>query len=115
MLFRSRFAEAPTALAIGSGGQLYIACGDSREAAGVTITAYDATLTAVGSKTVAERVLSLQAEKNRVLVLTESTLLLGDAALSEVTDRQETGLQQIAPWQNGYYCITEEGLTHRRL
>ena len=115
VLHETRFAEAPTALAIGSGGQLYIACGDSREAAGVTITAYDATLTAVGSKTVAERVLSLQAEKNRVLVLTESTLLLGDAALSEVTDRQETGLQQIAPWQNGYYCITEEGLTHRRL
>ena len=47
--------------------------------------------------------------------LTENTLLLGDAALTEVSDREESGIQQMAPWQNGYYCITEEGLTHRRL
>ena len=45
----------------------------------------------------------------------ENTLLLGDAALTEVSDREESGIQQMAPWQNGYYCITEEGLTHRRL
>ena len=79
------------------------------------MTAYDAALNEAGTKTVAERVLSLHAEKNRVLILTESTLLLGDAALAEVTDREETGIQKIAPWQNGYYCVTEEGLTHRRL
>ena len=41
--------------------------------------------------------------------------LLGDAALTEVSDREESGIQQMAPWQNGYYCVTEEGLTHRRL
>ena len=110
-----RFAETPTAIAIGQSGTLYTACGDSRETAGVTVTAYDAALNEAGTKTVAERVLSLHAEKNRVLILTESTLLLGDAALAEVTDREETGIQKIAPWQNGYYCITEEGLTHRRL
>ena len=45
----------------------------------------------------------------------ENTLLLGDAALTEVSDREESGIQQMAPWQNGYYCVTEEGLTHRRL
>lgn len=110
-----RFAETPTAIAIGSGGQLYTACGDSREAAGVTVTAYDAALNEAGSLTVAERVLSLQAEKNRVLILTEKTLLLGDAALAEVKDREEAGIQRLAAWQNGYYCITEEGLTRRRL
>jgi len=79
------------------------------------VTAYDATLAAVGTKTVTERVLSLHTEKNRVLILTENTLLLGDAALTEVSDREESGIQQMAPWQNGYYCVTEEGLTHRRL
>ena len=115
VLYEARFAETPTAMAIGEGGTLYTACGDSREAAGVTVTAYDATLAAVGTKTVAERVLSLHTEKNRVLILTENTLLLGDAALTEVSDREESGIQQMAPWQNGYYCITEEGLTHRRL
>lgn len=57
----------------------------------------------------------LHTEKNRVLILTENTLLLGDAALTEVSDREESGIQQMAPWQNGYYCVTEEGLTHRRL
>ena len=82
---------------------------------GLSVTAYDATLAAVGTRTVAERVLSLHTEKNRVLILTENTLLLGDVALTEVSDREESGIQQIAPWQNGYYCITEEGLTHRRL
>ena len=41
--------------------------------------------------------------------------LLGDAALAEVTDRGEEGLQQIAPWQNSYYCITDEGLMRQRL
>ena len=107
--------EQPPAMAIGEGGTLYTACGDSREAAGVTVTAYDATLAAVGTKAVAERVLSLHTEKNRVLILTENTLLLGDAALTEVSDREESGIQQMAPWQNGYYCVTEEGLTHRRL
>lgn len=115
VLYEARFAGTPTAIAIGQSGTLYTACGDSRETAGVTVTAYDAELNPVGTKTVAERVLSLSAEKNRVLILTESTLLLGDAALAEVTDREEAGLQKIAPWQNGYYCITEEGLTHRRL
>ena len=115
VLYEARFAETPTAMAIGEGGTLYTACGDSREAAGVTVTAYDATLAAVGTKTVAERVLSLHTEKNRVLILTENTLLLGDAALTEVSDREESGIQQMAPWQNGYYCVTEEGLTHRRL
>ncbi len=39
VLEEARFAEAPTAIAIGASG-LYIACGDSREAAGVTVTAY---------------------------------------------------------------------------
>ena len=115
VLYEARFAETPTAMAIGEGGTLYTACGDSRETAGVTVTAYDATLAAVGTKTVTERVLSLHTEKNRVLILTENTLLLGDAALTEVSDREESGIQQMAPWQNGYYCITEEGLTHRRL
>ncbi len=114
VLEEARFAEAPTAIAIGASG-LYIACGDSREAAGVTVTAYDAELNPVGTKTVAERVLSLSAEKNHVWILTESTLLLGDAALAEVTDREEVGIRQIAPWQNSYYCITEEGLTRRKL
>lgn len=115
VLAEARFAEAPTALAIGTGGQLYTACGDSRESAGVTVTAYDAGLNTAGTQTIAERVISLHAEKNRVLILTENTLLLGDAALAEVTDRAESGIERIAPWQNGYYCITEEGLTHRRL
>ena len=115
VLQETRFAETPTAIAIGSGGQLYTACGDSREAAGVTVTAYDAALNEAGSLTVAERVLMLQAEKNRVLILTEKTLLLGDAALAEVKDREEAGIQRLAAWQNGYYCITEEGLTRRRL
>ena len=115
VLYEARFAETPTAMAIGEGGTLYTACGDSREAAGVTVTAYDATLAAVGTKTVTERVLFLHTEKNRVLILTENTLLLGDAALTEVSDREESGIQQMAPWQNGYYCVTEEGLTHRRL
>ena len=115
VLYEARFAETPTAMAIGEGGTLYTACGDSREAAGVTVTAYDATLAAVGTRTVTERVLSLHTEKNRVLILTENTLLLGDAALTEVSDREESGIQQMAPWQNGYYCVTEEGLTHRRL
>lgn len=81
----------------------------------MTVAAYDAELNPVGTKTVAERVLSLSAEKNRVWILTESTLLLGDAALAEVTDREEAGIRQIAPWQNSYYCITEEGLTRRKL
>lgn len=115
VLHEIRFTETPTAIAIGSGGQLYTACGDSREAAGVTITAYDAELNEAGTYTTAQRVISLSAEKNRVLILTEGTLLLGDAALTEVSDRQEAGIERIAPWQNGYYCITEEGLTHRRL
>ena len=57
VLYEARFAETPTAMAIGEGGTLYTACGDSREAAGVTVTAYDATLAAVGTKTVTERVL----------------------------------------------------------
>ena len=49
--------------------------------------------------------LFLHTEKNRVLILTENTLLLGDAALTEVSDREESGIQQMAPWQNGYYCV----------
>ena len=79
------------------------------------MTAYDSGLNAVGSTRLTRRVLSLHAEKNRVFILTEESLLLGDAALAEVTDRGEEGLQQIAPWQNSYYCITEEGLTRQRL
>ena len=32
-----------------------------------------------------------------MLILTENTLLLGDAALTEVSDREESGIQQMAP------------------
>ena len=51
----------------------------------------------------------------RRTLLRGSALLLGDAALAEVKDREEAGIQRLAAWQNGYYCITEEGLTRRRL
>ena len=115
VLAEARFAAPPSAVAISAGGLLYAACGDSRQSEGVTVTAYDSGLNAVGSTPLTRRVLSLHAEKNRVFILTEESLLLGDAALAEVTDRGEEGLQQIAPWQNSYYCITEEGLTRQRL
>lgn len=115
LLAETAFAEAPVAFACTETGGLYVAVGDYREPEGITLTAYDSALQAVGSCRLERRLLSLHWEEERLFILTDGQLLLADAALAEVNDRHQEDIQNIAPWGSAYYAVTGEGLTREGL
>ena len=96
-------------------GHLYIAYGDYRDPAGVTIQAYDGELNRTGSGRVDRRLLALAAGGGHLLVLTEGQLFLGDAALKEMKPRAHQDLYQVCLAGNSVYGITPEGLTRSGL
>lgn len=96
-------------------GHLYIAYGDYRDPAGVTIQAYDGELNRTGSGRVDRRLLALAAGGGHLLVLTEGQLYLGDAALKEMKPRAHQDLYQVCLAGNSVYGITPEGLTRSGL
>ncbi len=108
-------AEPPVAVENCPGGGVYIALGDYRSKSGVAITAYDSDFNEAGKTFVNRRVLSLHYTDERLYILAEGKLLLGDPALTEVKDRGRGALQQIAPYKNTYYGVTNEGLIREKL
>ena len=91
-------------------GNLYIAYGDYRDPAGVTILAYDGELNKTGNARVDRRLLALAADGSHLLVLTEGQLYLGDAALGEMKARSYRDLYQVCIAGNSLYGIAPDGL-----
>ena len=91
-------------------GALYIAFGDYRDPGGVTILAYDGELEKVGSATVSRRLLSLSADGDHLLALTEGELYLGDPLLRELKPRGRKDLYLVALTGNHIYGLTPDGL-----
>ena len=91
-------------------GALYIAFGDYRDPGGVTILAYDGELEKVGSATVSRRLLSLSADGDHLLALTEGELYLGDPLLRELKPRGRGDLYLVALAGNHIYGLTPDGL-----
>lgn len=92
-------------------GSVYVAYGDYRDPAGVTILAYDGELEKTGSASVDRRLLSLAADGKHLLVLTEGQLYLADTALQEMKPRDYQDLYQVCLAGSSIYGITPEGLT----
>lgn len=92
-------------------GNIYIAYGDYRDPAGVTILAYDQELEKVGSASVDRRLLSLTSDGKHLLVLAEGQLYLGDTSLTEMKARSYQDLYQVCLAGNSIYGITPDGLT----
>lgn len=92
-------------------GNFYIAYGDYRDPAGVTILAYDGDLEKVGSAKVDRRLLTLTSDGRHLLVLTEGQLYLADASLKELKARNYQNLYQVCLAGSSIYGITPDGLT----
>lgn len=92
-------------------GHLYIAYGDYRDPAGVTILAYNEDLERVGSAGVDRRLLSLTGDGKHLLVLTEGQLYLADTSLKEMKARSYKDLYQVCLAGSSIYGITPDGLT----
>ena len=107
--------EAPAAVENCPEGGCYIALGDYRLAGGTRVTAYDSEVNVTGETAVHRRVLSLCYSDRRLYILAEGQLLLGDASLSEVKEREHGALRQIAPAGRTYYALTEAGLVRQKL
>lgn len=91
-------------------GALYVAYGDYRDPGGVTILAYDGELEKVGSASVSRRLLSLSADGDHLLALTEGELYLGDPGLRELKPRGRGDLYLVALAGNHIYGLTPDGL-----
>ncbi len=91
-------------------GALYVAYGDYRDPGGVTILAYDGMLEKTGSATVTRRLLSLSADGDHLLALTEGELYLGDPALRELKPRGRGDLYLVALAGNHIYGLAPDGL-----
>jgi hypothetical protein len=96
-------------------GAVYIACGDYRDPAGVTILSYDGGLKQLGSASVDRRLLSLTADSAHLLVLTEGQLYLGDPALRELKRREHQDFYRVCPAGSDLYGITPDGLVRTGL
>lgn len=96
-------------------GGLYLAHGDHRSAGGAVVEAYGPDLKLLGSTATDRRILSLEADGTRLLILTEGRLLLGDATLSQIQQRRETDLYYVAAAGNMIYGITPRGLVQEEL
>lgn len=92
-------------------GHLYVAYGDYRDPAGVTVFAYNEDLDRVGSVSVDRRLLSLTCDGRHLLVLTEGQLYLADVSLSEMKARTYQDLYQVCLAGSSLYGITPDGLT----
>ena len=96
-------------------GNLYVAYGDYRDPAGVTILAYSGDLEQVGEASVDRKVLSLTADGHHLLVLTEGQLYLGDPSLRELKARDHQGLYWVCLAGSSLYGITPDGLVREGL
>lgn len=96
-------------------GHLYIAYGDYRDPAGVTVLAYDQDLVREGSASVDRRLLSLTGDGRHLLVLTEGRLYLADASLAEMKARDHRDLYQVCLAGSSLYGITPDGLVRSGL
>lgn len=91
-------------------GHLYVAYGDYRDPAGVTVLAYNEDLDRVGSASVHRRLLSVTCDGKHLLVLTEGRLYLADTDLSEMKTRNYQDLYQVCLAGSSIYGITPDGL-----
>lgn len=92
-------------------GFLYLASGDSRSTGGVTVTGYDSTLRTLGSWNSVRKVFSMQYYEGRLLILTDGKLYLSDKNLSQVKERNVSGLTAVCGTGNTLYGINADGLT----
>ena len=91
-------------------GVIYIASGDHRTPDGATITAYNATLKEIGRWRSERKIISMEYEDKKVLILTEGKIYLADKGLSQVKERESIGLTDMALVGNVYYGVSADGL-----
>lgn len=109
-IFVGDFPAGATIFENSEQGGMYFAYGDSRLGDGATVVGYDNSLRELGRWTVREKVLDLQQNGNRLLILTEQALYLGDHTLSQVKKRDISGITQVCGIDNVIYGVTAEGL-----
>ena len=78
-------------------GGIYVAYGDYRDPAGVTVLSYTDDLEQAGSASLDRRLISITSDGNHVLILTEGQLYLGDPALRELKLRSHSDLYMVCP------------------
>ncbi len=96
-------------------GAVYVAYGDYRDPEGVVILAYSGKMEQRGEASVDRKVLSLTAQGNHLLVLTEGQLYLGDSSLRELKARPHEGLYWVCSAGSSIYGITPDGLIRESL
>lgn len=96
-------------------GAVYIAYGDHRDPAGITILSYSGDLERTGSASIDRRLLSLTADGDHLLVLAEGQLYLGDPALRELKLRSRRDLYMVCPAGSSLYGVSPDGLVYGAL
>lgn len=96
-------------------GAVYIAYGDHRDPAGVTILSYSGDLDRTGSTSIDRRLLSLSSDGDHLLILAEGRLYLADPALREVRLRDRDDLYMVCPVGATLYGVSPDGLIYGAL
>lgn len=96
-------------------GAVYIAYGDYRDPAGVTVLSYSGDLEREGSVSLDRRLISITSDGNHVLVLAEGQLYLGDPSLRELKQRGHSDLYMVCPAGSYIYGVSPDGLIHAPL
>ena len=96
-------------------GGIYVAYGDYRDPAGVTVLSYTDDLEQAGSASLDRRLISVTSDGNHVLILTEGQLYLGDPALRELKLRSHSDLYMVCPVGSSIYGVSPDGLIHTLL
>ncbi len=96
-------------------GGIYVAYGDYRDPAGVTVLSYTDDLEQAGSASLDRRLISITSDGNHVLILTEGQLYLGDPALRELKLRSHSDLYMVCPVGSSIYGVSPDGLIHTLL
>ncbi len=96
-------------------GGIYVAYGDYRDPAGVTVLSYTDDLEQAGSASLDRRLISITSDGNHVLILTEGQLYLGDPALRELKLRSHSDLYMVCPVGSSIYGVSPNGLIHTLL
>ena len=96
-------------------GGIYVAYGDYRDPAGVTVLSYTDDLEQAGSASLDRRLISITSDGNHVLILTEGQLYLGDSALRELKLRSHSDLYMVCPVGSSIYGVSPDGLIHTLL
>lgn len=96
-------------------GGIYVAYGDYRDPAGVTVLSYTDDLEQAGSASLDRRLISITSDGNHVLILTEGQLYLGDPALRELKRREHQDFYRVCPAGSDLYGITPDGLVRTGL